>query len=50
MNDPTGLKQPMVKDKLAMCVSGLLFHDQDVSLRIIEWFEMMREQKYDKVQ
>jgi len=35
--------------QLALCIKGIMFFDRDISLRVIEWLEVLREQNYSQV-
>ena len=37
------------KKRLALCVQPMLYVNHDISLRLVEWFEILKQQKYDKV-
>jgi len=35
--------------QLALCTKGILFYDRDISMRFIEWLEILRDQGYSRV-
>ena len=37
------------KRRLALCVQPMLYVNHDISLRLVEWMEVLRQQKYDKI-
>ena len=50
---PNARTQPIAagteKKRLALCVQPMLYVNHDISLRLVEWLEILRQQKYDKV-
>ena len=49
VSNPLFVAEGSQKKRLALCVQPMLYANNDISFRLVEWFEMLRQQAYDKV-